>query len=236
MLLKALLSTLVFIGSLTLTTAPIQAATFTDTDSFSAEITELTDQPLRVDPFDASLGTLTKVTVTLSGSLSSVGTVTNTAAQAQSFTVSTRAQQYDGTKSGGSPAVLPSTFQVFTPFDLIGSQAYTALAPNTPAAFGPYSADRGPLIVFTSTSLADLAQFVGGGAFGYNFNTLILTAVQGGGGNVTTAINTNASASLSVTYEFEGDVAVIPEPTTVSLVGLGLLGLAYARRRQSQKV
>lgn len=233
MRLKALISTLVFMGSVMLTTAQIQAATITDTDSFAGLLTELADQPLRVDLFNGALGTLTKVIVTLEGSLTSQGTVTNTAAQAQSFTVSTRAQLFEGTKSGSSPAVLPGTFAIFTPFDLIGSQTYSGLAPNTPTAFGAFSAPKGPLTVLDTT--ANLAQFIGAGVFGYDFDTLILTSVQGGGGNVTNAITTTANATLTVTYEYEGDVAVVPEPTTVSLVGLGLIGLAYARRRQSRK-
>jgi len=239
MQLKALVSTLVFLGSMALTTAQIQAASFTLEDSFSVEITEreLKDQPLRVDLFDLSLGTLTKVTVTLNGLLTSDGTVTNNTTQPQTFTISTRAQGYVGKKAGRSPAVLPVDFAFVTPLELIGSQTYPNLASGIPQAFGPFSTqDTG--FMFTSTTLADLAQFVGSGTFGYDFNapiSLLILDPPDANLGISNDIITRANANLKVTYEYEGDLTAISEPTTVSLLGLGLLGLAYARRRQSQK-
>lgn len=216
------------------------ATSCTDSASFSGLTTELSAEALRVDKFEAIVGqTLDQVIVTITGQLDSSGTVTNNAAGSETFSVSTLAQQYSGALAGGITA-LPSTFDVFAPFTSIHAEAYTLAGGGTSDSFGPGGASTGgPLTVLDTTDALDLVQFidtnlVGTDQFGYDFTTMILTTISGGGGNVATNINTTADATLTVTYLFSEDSVDVPEPASIVLLGFGLLaaGAARARRRR----
>lgn len=205
------------------------ADTISYTDSFSNLLTELQDEPLRVQQFDSSLGTLNSVSVSWTGYLKSDGSVTNNAAGLETATVSTRGQLYEGTLQGLASG-LDATFDVFAPFALITEQEFTLLSPGVPAAFGP--ADINNSGVLTPT---ELTPFIGTGEFGYDFTTRILTSISGGGGNFGTDIQTSTSATLIVVYDYdvENPSAPIPEPATFMLFGLGLMGLAHRCRRKN---
>ena len=174
--------------------------------------------------------------VTLRAQLNSEGSVTNTSQQAQNFTFSTRAQAFTGTLSGGGPVPLPDPFEAVSSFTLIAEQEYTALAAGVATNFGPGTLDTGVQILLASSDPLELAAFLGTGDFGYDFDTSILTIIQGGGGNASTDITTLASAILTVEYTFdEPPQTVIPEPGTVMLVGLGMVGLAAFGRKRMAK-
>ena len=242
MKLKKLLSVLTSLCFIIMVGQHVHALTITYSDSYTDILTELDGQPLNVDFFDTALGTLNSVEVTISGSLQSFGSVTNTAAQNQDFTVSTRAQTYTGFLDSGSPDVLPTEFSIFSSFDLIGEQSYTDLPQDTPTDFGPLAAYSGLLECFSSTDSYDLALFVGVGQFGYDFDTLIATSIVGGGGNVSTSIETYASATINVEYDYTPTSTptptptTIPEPATMTLLGLGLAGLGFTRWRKPKKM
>lgn len=236
MKLKILLPVLMLSCFIALAGGNVHAIVISDSDSFDGVLTELVNEPLRVERFNGALGTLNRVTVTLGGSLATEGGVVNTAANPQSFTVSSRAQQYDGTKTADAPDALPSPFNIFEPFDLIGEQDYVDLPPNEPADFGPFVEVKGPLTALDTTDAGEMSQFEGAGLFGYDFNTIIATIISGAGGNVIAELDTVASAVLTVEYEFTEDVVTpIPEPTTIVLFGLGLLGMGAAFRRKLKK-
>lgn len=180
---------------------------FSTNDSFSNAITELEGSPLlTVSRYNPQTGeTVTEVRVTLNASLASSGTVTNIAANPQPFTVRTIADQYDMEVSSG-PAALGTTISAINSGDFIGSQRYTAAAPNVPQNFGPFSISNST--AFTFTNLTDIQGFLGTGTFSLLPYTLIGTSISGGGGNVRTNISTLASADITV--EYFGEATAVP--------------------------
>jgi hypothetical protein len=204
---------------------------FSSSDSFSNLVTELEGTPkLTVSKYKPLAGeTITKVLVSLSASLTSGGTITNTATQAQTFTVGTFVDTYNVEPVPGAPAAL-STLSLFTTKDLIGKEKYTKLAPNTPAGFGSFTTNDSTSVAFTNA--ADIVQFLGSGNFSVAPFTSIFTGVAGGGGNVSTNITTLASAKFTV--EYQGEKAV-PEPLTIlgTLTAAGL-GIAMKKFKSRQ--
>lgn len=223
-------------SALTFGSAASAAVLFSDTAAFANQITELEGFPqLTLDKFDATGYNVTKVTVSLdSGALTSSGSVTNLAAQAQSFSILTLASFFNLTADGTTPASSFNTSNI-----LIGSQGYTNLAPNSPAAFGAFTGNLTPSSqIFTSGS--DISQFLGTGTFSFSPFTTIGTTIFGGGGNILTNIETFASASVTVTYEGEElppppPPQPVPEPSTIVglLIAGGLGTWAKAKRRNA---
>jgi hypothetical protein len=202
---------------------------FTDNASFSNAITELNAAPvLTLDKYTPQAGeTVTQVIVRLNASLRSEGSITNVAANPQTFTVSTLVAQYNVTPSLGSPSSL-RTLTPFAPFALIGARTYTSLPPNTPTPFGSFTINGSDSL--TLTSAGDIAQLLEGGTFSFNPFTQISTSITGGGGNVTTNIATFASAFLEV--EYIGDRAPEPIPEPVSMGLLVSIGGLFAMKKK----
>lgn len=236
---KVLISNIVLVCVVTMFVAlQAQASSISYSDSFDNLLTELNGEELRVSQFDSSLGTLTGVSITMSANLSSSGNVINTAAQNQTFTVSTRVESFIAELASGGPSVL-ADYEIIPELTLINRQSYTNLSPNTNAAFGPADYATAVLAVYDTTAAASLAGFIGTSDFGYDVNTSILTSISGGGGNVLTAIETLAGATLTVEYMYDEvappPVSTVPEPSTVTLLSFGVLGLAAVARKRMSK-
>ncbi len=217
------------------TTVPAQAALlFSDSDNFSNILTELTGGPeLSVSRYDGD-GIVSDIKLTFSSALRTSGEIINTAAQAQDFTLTLLAGQYDLVPVAGSPTSLP-TFSPLTldsPFgQTIGSQSYQALVPNTLDTFGGFEVTGADSL--TVTDLTAISDFLGTGDITFQPFTQILTLGQGGGGNVDTFVDTFADGTLTIEYFGEAPVVPpvtpptsVPEPgLLVGMVGLSALGL-----------
>lgn len=235
---NVLTSLFLAVAAIFITQMTVSADTIEFSDSYTDILTELSDQQLRVSYFDAALGTLTGVEVTLlasfvevtlGASLTSSGQITNNAAQAQDFTVATRAQQYDGVGIN-LPTALSSPVTAITPFTLIAEQSYVGLGVGETADFGPGTTGLVKSSLFSGFD----GSFIDTGEFGYDFTTLIVTSFVGGGGNISADIQTFADAVLKVEYTYDApSTNVVPEPGTMLLLGFGLLGLAGINRKKS---
>ncbi len=201
------------------------AAIITDSDSLGPQTTELMSglDTLTVDLFDTMGGTrtLNKVTLTLDARIDTDGTVTNNAAQAQSFTV----QVNSNFSSTGGPAPIGSLLANVQ----VGPQAFNNLGVGASAPFGPSFATGQAMPMFTNAG--DLAAFTGVGTFSIGLDTLSGQSILGGGGNITAAINTEASATLTVEYDYTTTPVGVSEPATLAMGGLALLGMVALRRR-----
>ncbi len=223
----------VSVGALSISPKADAALLFSDTDSFSNVLTELTGAPdLVVDKFNGTGFNVTSVVVSLTASLRSQGTVTNTAAQPQTFRTITQVLSFDIIPGAGAPGVL-NPLSPFSSITTIGNVLYTNLAPNTPAAFGPFTASGGDSATYTGSAIAG---FLGTGTITFDPFTQIGTTFAGGGGNTANAIQTFADASLTIEYfgdQIPQPPVGTPEPSV--LAGLGLMaGLgAMAKRKKA---
>jgi hypothetical protein len=216
----------------------------TQTVNFSNQATELNGTPILTLNQYSGTGTLSEVDFTVTASINSSGTVTNTASVARTFTVQLIPSQYDFNVNSGAPSALinlvnPNTGGTFSPFDdsgvsVVGSQSYTNLAAGATSLFGPFTANGTSSAIFTAP--ADVAGFIGNGTYSFSPYTSIGTLIIGGGGFASPNIVNLASGSITVTYKGTTAATAVPFEfhPTIGLVLVGGFFLAKNIKRLKQ--
>ena len=164
--------------------------------------------------------TVSNISIAVSGNINGTITLTNNSTTTTNTGSGTTTSQF----SFGSLAG-------FTYVNPIFSAAYTygpiTLAPLGTSTSGPLSAaGNGSL----GSDSSNFAPYVGAGNFTIPVTTSTGLGVSGGGGQFAGAQSTSANATATVTFTY-GPTNTTPEPMTISLLGLGLLGVGFMSRK-----
>ena len=209
-------------AALLLASSSAFAGLITFDDTTVVQTTDWADT-LRVSQFDASVGTLQSIAVTFSANMNTVMQLDNNNATAENV-------------RGNISVLTLGSFQGLSlELDLLQNTGFQFLGADGSASEGYTSNTLNAMnsVTFNIDS-ADFSDFIGTGFLETSgLGTLGGFGVSGGGGNVLAQVATQAGANLSISYTYDDVTTDIPEPTSLALLGLGLMGFAASRKKKS---
>lgn len=209
----------------------LATASFASSISFNATIpnqpTDFVGQTVSIPQFDPTLGTLTSVVFSLTGTvdgsiqLESLDAAPSTVTSALTATISLLRPD-----SSALVVVIPvsSNSNNLSAFD--GTIDFGGTSGVTLSGLTNTVTNTA-----TDTTVMDFALFTGVG------NILLPVSGNGhssasGAGNLIAEFHTNASAGVQVTYNYTPFVTNTPEPTTFAMFGLGIAMVGASRLRK----
>ncbi|MBE9006011.1 PEP-CTERM sorting domain-containing protein [Fortiea sp. LEGE XX443] len=208
------------------TAGAANAASLSYTGSTNFKTTNIINESIGVQKFDASLGTLTGVTVKFTSDIQGSIAFENLGNAPTDITVTLGSNV--NLKLGNDPLfnINPQTSQTFqsvASFD--GVLDFQAPSGNTLQGLSATQSDQK-----TISDSQMLQSFIGTGNLNFLFSALATSNVSGSG-NVASLINTLARGTVAVTYNYDAAKAV-PEPSAA--IGIGLvagIGLLSQRKK-----
>lgn len=177
--------------------------------------------------FDTNIGTLNAVRLTLSGTGSNHFALNNSSGSAQNVSASAVILMYF---SSSLPS-LNTTLDVLMPaLQLQASTGPINLEAGAAVSFGPVASSA---TLTLDTLTPSLFAQEGGGNFTIYCENSDEKRLDGGNGVVTLGLLTQAGCGATVEYDYTPRAGQIPEPASMTLLGLGMASLlATVRRRQ----
>ncbi len=213
---------LAFIAGATMLALSAQAATVSYSDSIANTTTNWVDA-LTLQQFDSSLGTLTGVRFSYSGTVSTTFRLESLDNAPATVTVNSAGNLVFGGPISDTLFAAGSTSQNLAAFD--GTIDFGG---TSGAIVGPVNGSDSGI----ADILGSFSAFIGGGTFDISVAGNGTSGATGAG-NLITQINTLAGAAITVTYTYDTPTTPVPEPTSLALFGLALAGVAASRRRKN---
>jgi len=193
----------------------------------------LITKTITVDGFDNTLGTLTGITVSAFGQVSTGGDVTNISPN------NADARAYYSLH-------LSSDFNVSstsTTGDVFAQASFAPLLSGESIAVGSYDLATNDIYSFSESSslftktlmVTDVTAFTLGDVdFSFNIQAVNGAGVNADGGvsQSNTLISTAYYGGVKVAYTYNA-VAAVPEPTSIAILALGLVGFAASRKKSA---
>ena len=108
------------------------------------------------------------------------------------------------------------------------------LAENDVFSYNTTSSEKFLSLTFTGT---DLSKFTAGDDIDFTFSTDILNNFkndsQGAINNFTNVNKTASWGKVEIAYSYDDVITAVPEPGTLAILALGLVGFAAKRKRKS---
>lgn len=204
-----------------------QADVITQSDSYGYATTNWTHTLGTLNQFDSLLGTLNSITVTLYGAVNQTLSAENKGATADNLTpVAGGDIRF---RQGGSTMlaqVLPTT--TGTAFAASAYDGVSDFGGTSGINFGTLSADGTTVVTLSG---AALTAFIGTGTLtGFDVRAAGNGRIDSDNGNLLSDIQTEAFAHIQLDYNYTRNA--IPEPASMALVGLGMMGMMALRRRR----
>lgn len=201
------------------TAAPVFADTLPYSDTLASATTDWSGT-LSFPKFDASLGILNSVQIDLFGTIGSLVTITNNAASETSGRIDINIELSVSGAHFNVPVMnmaIPAYYFTFPAGQSLNS--------------GSLSQSASSSNIFTAPGI--LSEFTGTETIILNAATLTETSASYTGGNIDFNQITSCGLTGTVIYNYQHEL--VPEPATMSLLGMGVLSLIRRKNNNKQK-